>query len=475
MNERAGIVRPIRRGRPSPCESPAACRRGRDFTNLTDSQGACRLSLPAGSFVALAVAFACPVVNPPQPQLRDSSRLARHGLRAAVVVSALAMGYALRWSLDAAPPGGATAVTERVPGTRRVAGTRRGFGPALAVEPYGRMPGEFERKDALLLGVNELIRFHPQTLVDIVAAIAGQTRIVALISEAAQEQQVLDLLRGRGLATDTISFFVWPAESMWVQDFGPQEVVGEHGARVVDFEYQVPGLEVENQLPMAFAASFGMQITHSHLAMEGGGYLSNGRGLCISSTRLIEQNQSRGFDIQSIGRFLHTAFNFKDWIYVPPIIGETTGHLDLFLSLGGPGTIFLAAYDPAEDRENADRMDANARTLMENVVVEGRPPEIIRIRQPAARDGCWRSYTNVIYANGVVLVPQFPDFSPDLDREALATYRRAFPDRQVVGIDTSAIIRKRGGLHCLSLDLPHLPGKLSAGVQRLPANGAQGL
>lgn len=420
-----------------------------------------------------AAAFACPFMNPPRPQLPDSSRLARHGLRAAVIVSALVMGYALRWALDAGTRGGATAVTSRVSGSQRVPGTRRGFGPALGVEPHGRMPGEFERKDALLLGVNELIQFHPQTLVEIVAAIAGQTQIVALVADAAQEQQVLDLLRGRGLATDTISFFVWPAESMWVQDFGPQEVVGDDGPRVIDFEYQVPGREVENQLPMAFAASFGMRIAHSHLAMEGGSYLSNGRGLCISSTRLIEQNQSRGFDIPSIGKFLHKAFGFKDWVYLPPIVGEPTGHLDLFLSMGGPTTVLLAAYDPAEDRENADRMDANARNLMENVGGDRRPMEIIRIQQPTARDGCWRSYTNVIYANGVVIVPQFPDFSPELDRQALATYRRVFPDRRVVGVDASQIIRKQGGLHCLSLDIPHLPVRLRTDSQGLSADGSR--
>lgn len=379
-----------------------------------------------------------------------SGRLARLR-RAAVLIGAMAVGYALRVSLETSAVGRGTGVTFRVPGAQY------GFGPAVAVTSCGRMPGEFERKDGLLLGVNELVQLHPQTLVDVVAAIGGQTRIIALISDPEQEHQVLDLLRARGIATDTISFFVWPAESMWVQDFGPQEVVGDDGTRVIDFEYQVPGREVANQLPMAFAASFGMTVSHCHLAMEGGSYFSNGRGLCISSTRIIEQNQPRGFDVQSIGKSLHTAFGFERWAYLPPIIGEPTGHIDLFLSIGGPATVFLAAYDPAEDRENAARMDDNARILSESVVVDGRPPEIIRIQQPAARDGCWRSYTNVIYANGVVIVPQFPDFSPDLDRQALETYRRAFPDRRVVGIDASDIVRKRGGLHCFSLDIPCLP------------------
>ena len=361
----------------------------------------------------------------------------------------MASGYVLRSIPDASTPG------ELIP-KRATAVEAHGFGPAMDAGKPGRMPGEFEEIDALMLGVNELVEYHPDTLVEIVAALDGQTRIVALISKPEQEERTLELLRSRGLSTDTISFFLWPAESMWVQDFGPQVVVdGE--PRVIDFEYEVPGREVENQLPMAFAATFGMKIAHCHLAMEGGSYLSNGRGLCISSTSLIDQNKARGHDLQAIGRLLNGHFGFEKWSYVLPIIGETTGHLDLFLTVGGPSTVLLASYDPDEDRDNAERMDANADVLAGIVTGDGRPLEIIRVRQPAARDGCWRSYTNVIFANGVVIVPQFPDFSPELDREALANYRRAFPDRRVVGIDSSRIVTKRGGLHCLSLSIPSLP------------------
>jgi agmatine deiminase len=319
------------------------------------------------------------------------------------------------------------------------------------------MPGEFEPIDAIMLGVNELIEYHPDTLAEIVAALDGRTGIIALVSKPDQERRTLELLRSRGVATDRIVFFTWPAESMWVQDFGPQQVLGDD-VRVVDFEYAVAGREIDDQLPLAFAATFGMKVTHCHLEMEGGSLLSNGQGVCITSTQLIEQNKRRGLDLQGIGRLLNTEFGFSKWIYVMPLVGETTGHLDLFLALGGPRTVFLASYDPAEDRDNAARMDDNARTLTNNSALDGRPMEVIRIRQPAARDGCWRSYTNVIFGNGVVLVPQFPDTCPELDREALEVYRRAFPDRRIVGIDTTSIIRKRGGLHCLSLAIPRVPG-----------------
>lgn len=387
-------------------------------------------------------------------------RLTTLCFRVAPVVAALAVGFCLRgvWGLQRSSGPADTRSAADAPESAAESPPASGFGPTLETAAAVRMPAEFEPIDALMLGVNELIEYHPETLAEIVAALDGDTEIIALISQPDQEQRTLDLLRDRGIANDRIDFFMWPAESMWVQDFGPQQVLGDE-VRIVDFEYDITGREIENQLPMAFAATYGMKISHCHLTMEGGNLLSNGRGLCISTTTIIDQNARRGRDAQAIGQILHEDFGFTRWSHVLPLAGESTGHLDMFLTIAGPATVVLASYDPAEDHDNAVRTDDTARMLAGDITVDGRPLEVIRIRQPAIRDGCCRSYTNVIYGNGVVIVPQFPDTCPDLDREALEVYRRVFPDRRIVGIDVSKIIGKRGGLHCLSLSIPRLPGK----------------
>lgn len=330
-----------------------------------------------------------------------------------------------------------------------------GFGPAIGSLQCGRVPGQFEHQDALMLGVNELVVFHPKTLVDIVGAIQGRVQIVALITDESQERAVAELLASNGLTTDGIHFFVWPASSMWVQDFGPQQVVNGD-VRIIDFEYTPTGFESENQLPLAFAATYGMKIKHCKLAFEGGNLLSNGRGLCISSTTLIDHNIDRYQSAQEIGDVLKNELRFSMWSYLPPLVGEPTSHVDLFLTIASPSTLVLASYDPADDPENSLLMDDHARQLA-GIHVDGQPMKIFRVEQPPAKDGVWRSYTNVIYANGVVLVPQYPDVSPELDRRALETFAAALPDWKVVGIDASTIIGKRGSLHCLSLNLPSMP------------------
>jgi agmatine deiminase len=334
-----------------------------------------------------------------------------------------------------------------------VAAKKSGFGPAVGVAATGRMVGEFEHQDALLLGVNELLQYHPDTLCEIVTAVGDRLELIGLISDPAQEQQALDVLTRKGVSTKGVRFFFWPAVSMWVQDFGPICVVGDDDVRIVDFSYHFDDRKIEDQTPLAFAATYGMKLAPERLTMEGGNLLSNGRGLCVSSTTLIEQNKMRGYDLQAIGSILQADFRFKQWTYLPPLIGEPTGHVDMFVTLTSPGTAIVGQYDPKDDAVNSRHLDNVAKALSE-VTVDGAAVKVTRIPMPPNHDGKWRTYTNVIYANGVVLVPQYPEICPERDRQALEIFRGALPDWKVVGINASTLIEKRGSLHCLSRSVP---------------------
>jgi len=63
------------------------------------------------------------------------------------------------------------------------------------------------------------------------------------------------------------------------------------------------------------------------------------------------------------------------------------------------------------------------------------------------------SYANFYIANGLVVVPTFRD---KRDEKALRTIQEAFPDRRVVGIDSTDIIWGLGSFHCLSQQEPYV-------------------
>ena len=330
------------------------------------------------------------------------------------------------------------------------------FGAVIDPPQSGRLFAEFEEQDAIILGFNELIQFHHQTLVDLVRAINGRVQIIGLISSPDQEQQVRNLLSQHEVSAESIEFFFWPAVSMWVQDYGPLFLVGDE-MRVIDFCYGFPDREAEDQTALAFAATYGMKIANSRLTMEGGNLLSNGQGFCVTSSVLIEQNANRGYDFQKIASILKSDFRMNQWSYLLPLEGEATGHVDMYLTFVDPTTVVLGEYAGADDAKNALRLEKNREILASVRLEEDKALKIVRMPMPSRRDGLWRTYTNVIYANGMVLVPQYPDYCPDLDARALEVYRKLLPDWQVVGIDASSIIQKRGSLHCISLNVPFLP------------------
>jgi agmatine deiminase len=63
------------------------------------------------------------------------------------------------------------------------------------------------------------------------------------------------------------------------------------------------------------------------------------------------------------------------------------------------------------------------------------------------------SYANFYIANGVVVVPTFRCAK---DEKALRIIQEAFPERKVIGIDSTDIIWGLGSFHCLSQQEPYV-------------------
>jgi agmatine deiminase len=333
-------------------------------------------------------------------------------------------------------------------------------GHAITVRPItdsnvgGRVLGGFEHQAALILGVNELILYHPDTLAQIVGAIHNQLKIIGVVANEVQQIKTASLLKAHGLPENSIDFFKWPVEAMWVRDYAPYFVVSDH-TTVVDFTYPEQNRDLEDNFGMAFAATFGLHYDHAHLTFDGGNLTSNGQGICISTTQLGVSNASRGYSVEQIGQLLHDHFHFDRWVRLKPLEEEPTGHVDMFLTLCAANKAIVGVYRSQDDSINSAILDDNA-TLLKGEQTSGGPMQVIRIPMPAHKDGNWRTYTNVIYANGVVLVPQYPDTDTELDRVALNVFREALPDWRVVGIDCSKLIVKRGALHCISRQVPSL-------------------
>jgi len=317
-------------------------------------------------------------------------------------------------------------------------------------------PGEFEKQAAMMLGINELLSFAPQLTVDVVGALVDHIPLIAIVVSEEQRRQAVTLLSDWGLPAQQIHFVSMPVRGMWVRDYGPTFVRWSDGSiTILDAEYPPADRPNDDKVPSAVAMLLKVPVAQVPITLEGGNLLTNGQGLCVTTWAIVERNRRRGYDQHKVSRILSDYYGFYTGVYLAPLEDEKTGHADMFASFVAPDVIVVGKFDPAIDAANAKVLDRNAEVLSGTKTRRG-PLKVVRIPMPSNKDGIWRSYTNVVFANGRLLVPSYPDQDPRVEEEAMDTYRQLLPSWKIIPIDCGALIRQRGALRCVTLNIPWL-------------------
>lgn len=334
-------------------------------------------------------------------------------------------------------------------------------GRVRQVESRFTLPGEFEKQGALLLGCHELARDFPEVLADIVSAVQAKMPVIALVRDTRDRDRVLWALERRQLTPEGVVFAAVPHDTMWARDYGPIFVRKPSGGRaVIDADYGLRGRQQDDRVSQRIASHFGVPIFHLPLRTEGGNLLSNGGGVCLTTYQLVDENFQRNHDEASIAALFNDYFGFHETVFLEPLVNEPTGHVDMFATFTAPDTVVVGSYDPQLDPINAEVLNRNAARLSRVRTRHG-SLRVVRVPMPPNDDGVWRTYTNAIYANGVMLMPIFPGVDRPYVVQALRTFGQLLPGWQIVPIDISDVMPLGGGLHCLVMNLavPHpLPG-----------------
>ncbi len=335
------------------------------------------------------------------------------------------------------------------------------------------VPGEFEPQHAVLLAwpravgsstaavARDPFRSLDRLYGDIAGALWRTVRLVILVEDAPTESHVQRLLAESGVPARRVRLIRVPFESLWVRDFGPLAARAPDGScTLVDAEYVDGPVGIyphEDRLPARLGEILHVRTWRAPITLHHGNLLSNGRGLCLATRQVLDENRGRGYDVQTVESVLHRCYGAQHVVFLDPMEGEPTGHVDMFVTFPSHATVVIGQYDPEHDPVNAAILDRNARRLG-SVRVAGQPLKIVRIPMPrrvATPQGTawWPTFTNVIYGNGVLLVPTFPAWDEPSHAKALEVYRRELPGWNVVPINAVPALRWGGGLHCLALNL----------------------
>ena len=194
------------------------------------------------------------------------------------------------------------------------------------------------------------------------------------------------------------------------------------------------------------------------LTLEGGALEVDGEGtLLATEPTLLDARRNPGIEPAKLEEELSHLLGVERVIWLGEgIVGDDTdGHVDDLARFAAPGLVLCAResspsdpnYAPLEDLAERLRSARDARGRRLEVIDLPMPPALFTStgeRLPA-------SYANFYIANRGVLVPVF---GTETDAQALAVIKRAFPQREVVGVPCAALVRGLGSVHCLTQQEP---------------------
>lgn len=325
----------------------------------------------------------------------------------------------------------------------------------LAHSPAERcMPGEFEMQDYLLLGCGPLTDTYAATMAEIAVAVREKVHVVLFYADLDQRRLLVSALFDQTDSTHNISLMAVPHNTKWVRDYGPTVIRCGSGYHMVDWLYET-GRPQDELVPQHFAAVSRTPTETAAIVMHGGNLLSNGNGVCLTSCNVLSDNAHYGINRRDLQKQLGKRIGAGNIVVLETLMDEPTGHLDIFTTFTDANTVVVGQYSDDEDPDNAEILNSNAAKLAKVVTANG-PLRVERIPMGLKSDGLFRTYTNCIYANGILIVPTYQGFDAQRLEQAVACYQRLLPSWKIICIDASEIIQEAGALHCISLNIPRI-------------------
>jgi agmatine deiminase len=277
------------------------------------------------------------------------------------------------------------------------------------------------------------------------------------------DKQVVRMLLGE-VDDAKIKLVELTSNDTWARDHGGITVFEGNKRVIYDFTF--------NGWGMKFAANHDNQITHQlhqmgifgtktgyknclDFVLEGGSIESDGMGTILTTAECLLSLNRNNLTKEEVEAKLKTYFNLKQvlWLHHGYLAGDDTdSHVDTLARLCNEHTIaYVQCIDPADEHyEELKKMEDELKSFR---TLDGHPYALIPL--PMADvvmdegDRLPATYANFLIINGAVLMPTYN--SPTKDKLAASQLQKAFPDREIIGINCSALIKQHGSLHCVTM------------------------
>ena len=285
------------------------------------------------------------------------------------------------------------------------------------------------------------------------------------VVDEAMRQRVAEELDKIGAKMENIFFHLFPTNDAWCRDHGPAFLLNRQDPTkraIVNWNHNAWGgkypYDLDTQIPVRIHESLeGVELFEPGIVMEGGSIDVNGVGDLLTTTScLLNENRNPHLNQEQIEEYLRNYYGVDNIIWLGEgIVGDDTdGHVDDLSRFVSEDTIVTAVEEDAWD-ENYEPLKKNLKILNASRLANGKQPTVVELPMPDMvfyeNQRLPASYAHFYIANKKVI---FPTYRCLADNEAAYILEALFPDREVIGIDSTDIVWGLGSFHCLSQQQP---------------------
>jgi agmatine/peptidylarginine deiminase len=300
----------------------------------------------------------------------------------------------------------------------------------------------------------------------IATAIAQHQTLIIACQDTQHRRLIENRLFVRGANLHNVRLVEIPYNDVWVRDTAPLSIETTNGASLLDFRFNGWGNKYEHSHDAALARNLyntgilgRVTMQSVDFVLEGGSLETDGAGTLLTTARcLLNPNRNPQFNQAQIEAQLKTAFGLNRvlWLYQGYAEGDDTdAHVDTLARFCSVDTI---AYTASDDPSDAlyPGLQAMENELKALITADGKPYNLVPLPVPKPivseeGDRLPATYANFLIINGAVLVPVYGD---PADEVAISRLAQCFPDREIIRIEATPLIRQYGSIHCMTMQFP---------------------
>lgn len=327
------------------------------------------------------------------------------------------------------------------------------YAPSQPPEGPVRYPAEFEPVGAVLLAWPIYYPGKWSVHARLVREISTECAAVVLVPDEWWQATVSLYLASVSPAVELPLFMRVRLDDVWMRDFGPTTVLHgpEQAPAMIANPYAedfISYMKYDAEVAAEVGRTLDVPVFRLPLVVEGGNVETDGKGTLLMTDAVLEKNPD--IDDRRLRTIAESYFGCGRLLLVPHQPRDVVGHVDTMVKLTDERTTLVPRVHAGHPGH--DSLERTAELLSTTPAASGEPFHVMRLPEPGGGDPAaskdW-SYANSLFVNGKVLVPVYDH---EEDEEALAVYRAARPDLQIIAVDYTPYAI--GGLHCQTKDIP---------------------